>query len=145
MSVSGQHSNRNLDSSEQFLLGGPNSVRGYDVASVAGASGWLGTLELRQDLNWGCAGHCEGSVFIDHGSLRLNADPWTAGRNRAHLSSAGVGFHWSGTRGWQTQVQLATPLGAAPTLLGNAARRGCGCRWSRGFEPRLRSGRWAAV
>ncbi|KRE82895.1 peptide transporter [Rhodanobacter sp. Soil772] len=117
-SVSGQHSNRNLDSSEQFLLGGPNSVRGYDVASVAGASGWLGTLELRHDLDWGCAGHCEGSVFADHGSLRINADSWTSGPNRAHLSSAGVGFNWVGTRQWQAQVQLAVPMGAAPALLG---------------------------
>lgn len=123
-SVGGQHSNRNLDSSEQLLLGGPNSVRGYDVASVAGASGWLGTLELRHDLDGGCAGHCEGSVFVDHGSLRINADPWTAGRNRVHLSSAGIGFSWIGTRQWQAQAQLAAPLGAAPELLGkrNSAR-----------------------
>jgi hemolysin activation/secretion protein len=117
-SVSGQHSNRNLDSSEQFLLGGPNSVRGYDIASVAGTSGWLGTLELRHDLDWGCAGHCEASVFADHGSLRINADSWTSGPNRAHLNSAGVGFNWVGTRQWQAQVQLAVPMGAAPAWLG---------------------------
>lgn len=117
-SVSGQHSNHNLDTSEQFLLGGPGSVRGYDVASVAGASGWLSTLELRHDLDWGCAGHCEGSVFVDHGSVRINADPWTADRNRVNLSSAGVGFSWAGTRQWQAKVQLAAPLGGAPDMLG---------------------------
>jgi hemolysin activation/secretion protein len=117
-SVSGQHSNRNLDSSEQFLLGGPGSVRGYDVASVAGASGWLGTLELRHDLNWGCVGRCEGSVFVDHGSLRVNADPWIAGRNHLTLQGAGVGFSWIGIGQWQAQVQLAVPMGAAPALLG---------------------------
>ncbi|HUH55831.1 MAG TPA: ShlB/FhaC/HecB family hemolysin secretion/activation protein [Rhodanobacter sp.] len=122
-SVSGQHSNRNLDSSEQFLLGGPGSVRGYDVASVAGASGWLGTLELRHDLEWACAGHCEGSVFVDHGSLRINADPWLAGRNRVNLSSAGIGFNWVGTRQWQAQVQLAVPLGDAAMLGKRSAAR----------------------
>ena len=124
LDLSGQHSNRNLDSSEQFLLGGPNSVRGYDVASAAGASGWLATAELRHDLAWGCAGHCEGSVFVDHGSLRINADPWTAGPNHASLSSAGVGFNWIGSGPWQLQVQLAAPVGAAPDVLGkrNSAR-----------------------
>jgi hemolysin activation/secretion protein len=117
-SVSGQHSNRNLDSSEQFLLGGPGSVRGYDVSSVAGASGWLGTVELRRDLDWDCAGHCEGSVFVDHGSVRINADPWLAGRNHFDLNSAGIGFNWIGARQWQAQVQLAVPLGDAPAMLG---------------------------
>lgn len=117
VSLDGQHSNRNLDSSEQFLLGGPNSVRGYDVASVAGASGWFGTVELRHDLPWDCAGHCEGSLFFDHGSLRFNADPWTRGPNRARLSSAGMGFNWIGASPWQVQAQLATPVGAAPALL----------------------------
>ena len=118
VSLSGQYSNRNLDSSEQFLLGGSNSVRGYDVSSLAGASGWLGTVELRHDLPFDCAGRCEGSLFVDHGSLRVNADPWTAGRNQFDLDGVGIGFSWVGTRHWQAQVQLATPVGATPTLLG---------------------------
>jgi hemolysin activation/secretion protein len=81
-------------------------------------------VELRRDLDWDCAGHCEGSVFVDHGSVRINADPWLAGRNRIDLSSAGIGFNWVGTRQWQAQVQLAVPLGDAPAMLGkrNAAR-----------------------
>lgn len=116
--VSGQQSNRNLDSSEQFLLGGPNNVRGYDVASVAGASGWLGTLELRHDLNWGCAGRCEGMVFVDSGTLRVNADPWAAGRNRANLTGAGIGISWIGLRQWQAQLQLAAPVGGSEELVG---------------------------
>ena len=117
-SVSGQHSRRNLDSSEQFLLGGPTSMRGYDMASVAGASGWLGTVELRRDLYWSCAGHCEGSVFVDHGGLRINADPWVVGHNQVNLNSAGIGFRWIGSRQWQAQVQFAAPLGTVPAVLG---------------------------
>ncbi|MGP1665698.1 MAG: ShlB/FhaC/HecB family hemolysin secretion/activation protein, partial [Rhodanobacter sp.] len=117
-SVSGQRSNRNLDTSEQFLLGGPGSVRGYDVASVAGTNGWLSTLELRRDLNWNCAGRCEGSVFVDHGSVRINVDPWTTDRNRITLNSVGIGFSWIGIRQWQMQVQIAAPMGSAPAMLG---------------------------
>src|SRR5690606_22004111 len=101
MGISGQHSNRNLDSSEQFLLGGPGSVRGYDVASLAGSAGWLGTLELRQSLDWDCAGRCEASMFVDSGGLRVNADPWAEGRNHARLSGAGIGLNWIGARQWQ--------------------------------------------
>jgi hemolysin activation/secretion protein len=131
--VSAQHSGRNLDSSEQFLLGGPNSVRGDGVASVSGASGWLGTIELRHDLDWGCAGQCEGSVFVDHGALRVNAKPWKAGPNHAHLSSAGVGFSWVGANQWQAQVQLAVPLGAAPELTGKRNGAQVWVQVARGF------------
>jgi hemolysin activation/secretion protein len=133
VSLSGQHSNRNLDSSEQFLLGGPNSVRGYDVASIAGASGWLGSMELRHDLPWGCAGRCEGSLFVDHGNLRINADSWTSGPNHAHLSSAGVGFNWIGTGPWQLQAQLATPIGATLALLGKRSSARAWLQVARGF------------
>ncbi|MEO8747459.1 MAG: ShlB/FhaC/HecB family hemolysin secretion/activation protein, partial [Rhodanobacter sp.] len=117
-SLSAQHGRDNLDSSEQFLLGGSDSVRGYGVASVAGDSGWIGTLELRHDLNWGCAGLCVGSVFIDHGALRIDSDPWTSGPNHSHLSSAGVGFTWVGANQWQGQLQIARPIGNDPMLRG---------------------------
>jgi hemolysin activation/secretion protein len=132
-SLSGQHSNRNLDSSEQFLLGGASSVRGYDVASIAGASGWIGTMELRRDLPWSCAGHCEGSLFVDQGSLRVNADPWTSGANRATLRSAGVGFSWIGASPWRAQAQLATPIGATPALLGKQGGARAWLQVSRAF------------
>jgi len=131
--LSGQYSNRNLDSSEQFLLGGSNSVRGYDVSSIAGASGWLGTAELRHDLPFDCAGRCEGSLFVDHGSLRVNADPWIAGRNQFDLDGVGIGFSWVGTRHWQAQVQLATPLGATPTSLGKRSSARAWLQLVRGF------------
>jgi len=133
VSLSGQYSNRNLDSSEQFLLGGSNSVRGYAVSSIAGASGWLGTAELRHDLPFDCAGRCEGSLFVDHGSLRVNADPWIAGRNQFDLDGVGIGFSWVGTRRWQAQVQLATPVGATPTALGKRSSARAWLQLVRGF------------
>lgn len=77
---------------------------------------WLGTLELRHDLDWGCAGRCTGSVFVDHGALRIDARPWAAGSNRATLNSVGVGFTWLGPSQWQAQVQLAKPFGAETAL-----------------------------
>ncbi|MBB5875237.1 ShlB/FhaC/HecB family hemolysin secretion/activation protein [Xanthomonas sp. 3498] len=133
VSLSGQYSTRNLDSSEQFLLGGSNSVRGYDVSSIAGASGWLGTVELRHDLPFDYGGRCEGSLFVDHGSLRVNAAPWIAGRNQFDLDGVGIGFSWVGTRHWQAQVQLAMPVGATPTSLGKRSSARAWLQLVRGF------------
>jgi hemolysin activation/secretion protein len=112
--VQGQGSSDNLDSSEQFILGGPDSVRGYAVGSIAGANGWLATLELQHDLAWGCAGRCQARIFVDSGALRVNADPWAPGTNHQRLSGAGLGLDWIGTRQWLAQIQVATPIGARP-------------------------------
>ncbi|HEX5391967.1 MAG TPA: ShlB/FhaC/HecB family hemolysin secretion/activation protein, partial [Rhodocyclaceae bacterium] len=54
---SGQTAGKNLDSSEKFLLGGPNGVRAYPGAEGSGDNGWLFNLELRYDVlggtDWG--------------------------------------------------------------------------------------------
>lgn len=122
LGLRGQGSSDNLDSSEQFLLGGPHSVRGYDVGSVAGSNGWLGTVALRHDLAWGCAGRCQGQVFVDTGTVRVNAKRWMPGTNHQRLGAAGLGFDWIGTRQWMLQVQVATPIGARPDAMHDGAR-----------------------
>src|ERR1700678_2013736 len=50
VAVNGQAADKNLDSSEQFFLGGPNSVRAYDVGTIGGAMGALATAELRHNF-----------------------------------------------------------------------------------------------
>ncbi|MBE8614370.1 ShlB/FhaC/HecB family hemolysin secretion/activation protein [Morganella morganii] len=45
--LNGQQSNHNLDSSQKFLLGGPATVRAYDIGQGAVDKGTIGTLELR--------------------------------------------------------------------------------------------------
>lgn len=129
--VRGQGSSDNLDSSEQFILGGPDSVRGYAVGSLAGTNGWLATLELQHDLAWGCAGRCQARIFVDSGALRVNADPWTPGTNHQRLSGTGVGLDWIGTHRWLAQVQVATPIGAEPDGLRHGSQ--LWVRLSKGF------------
>ena len=119
MSISGQGSGDNLDSSEQFLLGGPNSVRGYAVGALAGSSGHLASVALRRDLGWFDAGHTVGSLFLDHGALRINANRWTDGENHVRIQSAGVGIEWQGANRWNAQLQVATPIGSSPDLIGD--------------------------
>jgi hemolysin activation/secretion protein len=119
VSLSGQYSHRNLDSSEQFLLGGMQSVRGYEVSTLAGASGYLATVELRHDLHLP-GGIWQGSVFADQGALWINPQTWSGntGSNHATLSSVGLGLNWSGPDQWMAQVQVGQPVGSTPELAG---------------------------
>lgn len=48
--LNGQLANRNLDSSQKILLGGPFAVRAYDIGSGAADQGNVVTTELRMDL-----------------------------------------------------------------------------------------------
>lgn len=119
LALSGQHSSRNLDSAEQFLLGGPDSVRGYAVSTLAGACGYLATVELRHDLPLP-GGQWQGSVFADEGGITVNPQPWpgATGSNHGTLSSAGLGLDWSSPAHWAAKLQLATPVGATPEIAG---------------------------
>ena len=134
VSLSGQYSHRNLDSSEQFLLGGMQSVRGYEVSTLAGASGYLATAELRHDLRLP-GGAWQGSVFVDHGGLWINPQPWAGntGSNHATLSSVGVGLNWAGPDQWIAQVQVGQPVGNTPELAGKRPSTRAWVQLSKGF------------
>ncbi|WP_233834122.1 ShlB/FhaC/HecB family hemolysin secretion/activation protein [Paraburkholderia sp. ZP32-5] len=113
-----QHANRNVDTSEQWLLGGPGTVRGYPVSTLGGASGFLATAELRHDFVLPVVGKVQGEAFVDSGEVTINQDPWQPGVNHAHLTGAGVGLDWSGPRGIVAKLQVAVPVGATPELAG---------------------------
>lgn len=118
-SLSGQYSPDNLDPSEQLLLGGPHSVRGYETGTLGGSSGYLATLELRQDLRLPLAGQWQATLFADTGAVRRNAQPFGTDANVAHLSDVGLALDWSGPQQWTARVQIATPVGATPAIAGD--------------------------
>jgi hemolysin activation/secretion protein len=134
VAVGGQYSHRNLDSSEQFLLGGMQSVRGYEVSTLAGASGYLTTVELRHDLRLP-GGAWQGSVFADQGGMWINPQPWAGdtGSNHATLSSAGLGLNWAGPDQWTAQVQVGQPVGSTPELAGKRPSTRAWVQLSKGF------------
>lgn len=134
VALSGQYSHRNLDSSEQFLLGGMQSVRGYEVSTLAGASGYLATVELRHDLRLP-GGAWQGSVFADQGGVWINPQPWAGntGSNHAALSSMGVGLAWAGPDQWIAQVQVGQPVGNTPQLAGKRPSTRAWVQLSKGF------------
>ncbi|RUL69273.1 ShlB/FhaC/HecB family hemolysin secretion/activation protein [Dyella choica] len=134
VALSGQYSHHNLDSSEQFLLGGMQSVRGYEVSTLAGASGYLATTELRHDLSLP-GGAWAGSVFADQGGVWINPHPWagSTGSNHATLSSVGLGLNWAGPDQWIAQVQVGQPVGSTPALAGRRPSTRAWVQISKGF------------
>jgi hemolysin activation/secretion protein len=121
VAFNGQIADKNLDSSEQFFVGGPNSVRAYDVGAVGGAVGALASLELRHNLGAPLPGAWQAIAFVDSGVVRVYKNVFAAGENSATLSGAGVGLNWVGPHGWAASGSLAAPIGHAPILAGDRA------------------------
>jgi hemolysin activation/secretion protein len=114
LSASGQWADANLDSAEKMSVGGPYSVRAYDVGVVSGDTGYLATLELRHELSSGW----QAIAFADSARVTINRRPWTLSANSVRLSGAGLGLAWNGSKGWRASLSVATPIGAEPRLLG---------------------------
>lgn len=103
--VYGQWANRNLDSSEDFSLGGHYGVRGWPVGEGRGDMGALGTLELRYDAPIPPQyGHLQLKGFFDGGHVWVNENPdgilpaSECGCNNYGLRSGGIGTSWT----WKT-------------------------------------------
>jgi hemolysin activation/secretion protein len=121
VAFNGQVADKNLDSSEQFFVGGPNSVRAYDVGVVGGAMGALATLELRHNLGIPLPGAWQVIAFMDSGVVRVYKNVFALGENSATLSGVGGGMNWMGPSRWAVSAGLATPIGATPFLTGDRA------------------------
>lgn len=89
LALSGQFANKNLNSSEQFSLGGAYGVRAYPQGEAYGDEGRLVTVEMRHDFTQ----RLQGVMFFDAGSVTINHDPYLAGSNTRFLSGGGVGVN----------------------------------------------------
>jgi hemolysin activation/secretion protein len=116
-----QWTDQNLDSSEKMSVGGPNSVRAYDVGAVSADRGHVVTAELRHGFGAGAAGRWQGIVFVDTAHVTLNRTAWTTGPNSATLSGAGVGLEWFGPQLWRFKASVASRLGSAPSFLAESS------------------------
>lgn len=106
-----QHSDDVLLASEQFGVGGPTFVRGYDASEIVGDSGVSGKVEFR--VNFGSVAE-KGSrgmlyAFYDEGSVRREVP--SVGEERSESrSSAGGGLRftlWGVLNGY---LEAAVPL-----------------------------------
>lgn len=109
LAASVQQADRNLDSSEEFALGGPTRVRAYPVGEASGDEGWFASLELRRSLKpW-----AQVLVFCEGGEVRLNHRPYSDSSNIVQRSGGGLGatLRW---QGYALRSSLAWRLGGQP-------------------------------
>ena len=119
LAFSGQWSNTNLDSSQKMGVGGPYTVRAYDMGAVSGDSGYFFSAEYRHDLGKAWGGQWQAAAFIDSANVTVNHTAWTTGENSATLSGAGIGLNWNGPDQWGAKMYVATPVGSIPVLAGD--------------------------
>jgi len=109
-----QFTNKNLDASEKFSLGGPNAVRAYPQGEGAGDQGYFANLEMRYrlPLEDSLPGTVVLTGFYDFGRAILINRPTTAdfAANAALLrrvAGPGVGINWEVPNDWYLRTTMA--------------------------------------
>lgn len=131
--LSGQWANTNMDSAEKMIVGGPSTVRSYDVGALSGDTGYLATAEFRHDLDMAWNGRWQAVAFVDTAHVTFNKNVWVAGTNSASLTGAGIGLNWSGPNQWRGKAMVATRIGSTPTLVETSASTRAWVEISKGF------------
>jgi hemolysin activation/secretion protein len=122
LGATGQLASANLDPSNQFVLGGPGSVRAYDIGTIAGSQGAFATAEFRHNLNLSWHGQWQFIAFGDAASVQIYRSPFAgSGLNHAALYGVGLGLNWFGSDRWSANAVIAAPVGPQPTLVGTRA------------------------
>ena len=114
----GQWANKNVDTAEQFYLGGANNIRGYDTGVLAGTQGQMVNLEFRRTLHVGMPGSLVALGFADAGHVTLYKNRFAPGTNSAHMQDVGLGLRWQGDDQWVVSADVAHPVGTRPAILG---------------------------
>lgn len=126
LTASAQWASKNLDTSQKMSVGGPYTVRAYDMGALSGDSGYFLSAEYRHNLSWITAGKLQLVAFVDSANVTFNSNIWTGvtGANSGTLSGVGAGANWIGPDQWGLKAYIATPIGSAPALVAvqNSAR-----------------------
>jgi hemolysin activation/secretion protein len=113
--ISGQFSSTNLNSAEQFYLGGPYGVRAYPVAQSGGSQGGIFTVELRHQLQekLTLTSFFDAGVVQQYKNLYPGWQGLTNANNTYSLMGAGFGVQW-GYEGWNINASVAWKVGQNP-------------------------------
>ena len=119
-SFKGQYALNNLDSTEQFQLGGPDRVRAFGPGEGTGDSGGVFSLELRflppEEWLGRISREFVFSAFYDIGIVRFRHDPSREFAsqenfvNRSTLTGLGIGAVWDRPRDFAVRLSLAWPI-----------------------------------
>jgi hemolysin activation/secretion protein len=112
-----QEASTNLDSSAKIVAGGPFSLRGYDVGSIAGDSWNSTTAEIRHTLDPIGEEKFQIIAFIERANIKVNKKMWSMGENHTTLSDVGVGINWNGSDQWSGHIYTAIEVGATSALV----------------------------
>lgn len=118
IAVSGQFASTELNSAEQFYLGGPYGVRAYPVAQGGGPQGGLATIELRHKLpeNLTISGFFDAGIVQQYKNNMIaynNFKGESNANNTYSLMGAGLGLKWSYNR-WDVSGTIAWMVGKNP-------------------------------
>jgi hemolysin activation/secretion protein len=115
--LSGQYAFKNLDSAEQFSLGGPYGIRAYPNSEGQGDHGIMLNVELKH----GFTPTFEGFAFYDWGQIQKHQNTyptWNTGtdntriKNIYELQGTGIGVNWNITPALRLNWVFATTLGS---------------------------------
>ncbi len=118
--LSGQASDRNLDSSEKFLMGGVNAIRAYPEGEAPADQALLARIDWVIPVPAeALPGSLATRLFVDAGTLWLLKD--TRGGlasfgipNHYNLAGIGLGFNWNLPKGFTANLEAATKIGNNP-------------------------------
>jgi hemolysin activation/secretion protein len=135
LGVAGQWAGANLDSSQKISVGGPYTVRAYEVGAVSGDNGYTTTIELRHDFEASGSNRWQAIAFVDSAHVQINRDVWAGvtGASSATLSGAGLGINWVGAQQWSGKLHIAAPFGTRPEQLSGTASSRAAIEIGRGF------------
>jgi hemolysin activation/secretion protein len=124
VAVRGQAGLQNLDTTEQFRLGGPDGVRAFAPGEGTGDSGFIGSFELRflpPESIFGRIGReSVVSVFYDVGRIKYRKDPSADILldenfvNTATLGGAGVAATWVRAGEFALRLSVASRTQGTP-------------------------------
>ena len=111
-----QWANKNLDSSEKFLLGGVGGVRAYPSGEAAGDTG----VRASMDARWLALSHAKSGdwtllAFADWGRIQQFKRPAELVQttpNRVQLAGVGVGASLTRPGQWEVRAQWAHQVGS---------------------------------
>lgn len=113
-SASGQIADKNLDSSQQFHLGGPSGVLGYAVGDGGGDDGYLADLELSHRIPLPeLAGVLRAGLLAQYGRIRVNHHDYAGYGSPNVLTQSALGpkiiYAW---RGWSMTAAYGGRIGS---------------------------------
>ena len=121
LSLTSQIAMNNLDSSEKFFLGGPNSVRAYPLGEAPGDHGGLINADIRYRIPAPAKlGALQLSMFYDAGHVTLNKERYpqdvvtATNRNDYWLQGAGLGIRDDISKQFVVQGSWAHVIGDNP-------------------------------